>query len=387
MPWFDAAGPAAWILLLLVPGLLIAVFGLIQLLALPLAAGFELHAARRRRQEAPTLWDEWPSVSVIVAARDAAGVIGNCVRSIGRTRYSRYEVVLVDDGSADSTAELMASFAAADRRIKVLRQPRKGRAAARNLGARHATGEVLMFVDADATFSPRTVDAMLQAFEDQRTGAVCGEDTRRKRASGGPLVAMSELGTAITLRAVAAAGGLPLVPGGIEAFPGRILAELGPFREGEPGAELELAWRVRNAGYRVGFAPRATVRTASASTPRDLWVLRSRRACALLQGSRGVTGTPWPEFLLRHRWLVPFVPVCSLLTALTMLTGMARRVRGLPWRPEKQSPAAAGRTAPAGPASAGRTAPAGPASAGPAARPRDGDDSDDAWRALREAWA
>jgi biofilm PGA synthesis N-glycosyltransferase PgaC len=362
MPWFDQADPGSQFFLLLLPGLIIAMFGLVQLLALSLAVGFELRAASRRRRGVRTLWDAWPSVSVIVPARDAASVLGNCVRSIGRTRYSRYEVILVDEGSTDSTAELMASFAAADPRIKVVRQPGRGRAAARNLGVRHAAGDVLMFVDADAIFSRCTVDAMLQGFEDRHTGAVYGNDSpvRWSHVPGGLLAGIGHLGAAITRRALAEVGGLPLLPGGIEAFPREILAELGPFREGEAGAELELAWRVRKAGYRVAFAPLARVRTASASTLRDLWRLRSRRARALLQAHRDVTGTPLPKFLLRNRWLVPLVPVHSVFTALAVLAGSGRHLRGLSARRDKQSPAA---------------------SVGPGA------DGDDAWRALREAWA
>ena len=92
----------------------ILVFGLVKLLVLPLSVWFEIRAARRRRREVPTLRDEWPSVSIIVPAFNEATVIENCVRSIQLTRYDRYEVILVDDGSTDNTAELMAGLAAGD---------------------------------------------------------------------------------------------------------------------------------------------------------------------------------------------------------------------------------------------------------------------------------
>ncbi|WP_306914801.1 MULTISPECIES: glycosyltransferase family 2 protein [unclassified Arthrobacter] len=302
-------------------------------------------------------------MSIIVPARNAASVIDNCVRSITRTRYARYEVVLVDEGSTDNTAELMASFAVADPRIKVLRHSHGGRAAARNLGARHAAGDVLMFVDADAIFCRCTVDRMLQGFEDRRTGAVYGDDwpARWNRGRGGLLAALSHLGTGMTRRVLAAGGGLPFLPGGIEAFPSKVLAEIGPFREGAADAELELAWRVCKAGYRVGFAPRVRIQAASSSTLRELWRLRSRRTRGLLHTVAAHTGTPWPGFLLRHRWLVPLVPVYSLFTAVFMLAGLVRHVRGLAGRRDKQSHTT---------------------SAGPGA-----DRDDDAWRALREAWA
>ncbi|CAI3804792.1 hypothetical protein NKCBBBOE_03688 [Pseudarthrobacter sp. MM222] len=368
MPWSDVMDPGTPLFLLLITGLPIAVFGLVQLLALPLALGLELRAASRRRQGAPTLWDEWPSVSIVVPACNAGTVIDNCLRSIARTRYARYEVVLVDDGSTDGTAELMASWAAGDPRIKVLRQPGGGEAAARNLGARHAAGDILMFVDADATFSRSTVDRMLQGFEDRRTGAVYGDDWPARwnqLGPGGLLASISSLGTAITRRALAAVGGLPVLPGRLEAFPSKVLAEIGPFREGEAGSELELAWRVRAAGYRVAFAPRAGIQAACPSTLRDLWRLRSRRALHLLTAHGCMTGTLWTGFVLRHQWLAALVPVYSIFTALLLLAGLARHVRRPAGRP-------AGRR--------GKQSLPASVSSGAA---RD----DDAWRALREAWA
>jgi poly-beta-1,6-N-acetyl-D-glucosamine synthase len=365
MPWFEAAEAGVPLLLLLIPGLPLGLLGLVQLLALPMALGFELRAVMRRRRGMPTLWDEWPSVSIIVPARNAAPVIEDCVRSIARTRYNRYEVILVDDGSTDNTAELMARFAAADRRIKVLRQRGGGRAAARNLGMRHAAGDILMFVDADATFSRDTVDRMLQAFEDGRTGAVYGggSPAHWTQGLGGLLSAISQLGSTTTRRAMAVAGGLLFVPGGIAAFPGTVLAEIGPFRENPAGAELELAWRVREAGYTVAFAPRVRIQAASPSALRDLWQLRTQRAHSLLHtltARRGVAGTLWPGILLRHRWLVPLIPVYSASTVLFMLAGLARHVRGLAGHRDKRPAVSAG----------------------------SGEERDvDAWRALREAWA
>ena len=97
------------------------------------------------RRGVTTLWDQWPSVSIIVPAHNAEAGIAACVRSIQLTRYERWELVLVDDGSTDTTAELMAALAAADPRIKVVRQARAGRAAALNLGSHHSAGDVLIF--------------------------------------------------------------------------------------------------------------------------------------------------------------------------------------------------------------------------------------------------
>lgn len=366
MPWFSPAAPVTQLLLLLLPGIPIVLVALVHLLALPLAVCFEVGAAVRRHRGVPTLWDEWPSVSVVVSAHNASGAIVDCVRSIGLTRYSRYEIILIDEGSTDNTGEMIASLAAADPRIKDLRQARPGRTAARNLGLRAATGDVVMFVDADVTFSRCTLDHMLQGFEGPRTGAVVGEDRLARWNQGGLLAAASHLGISVTRRALAAVGGPPFLPGGIAAFPRKVLAELWPVPDAAAEAtESALLWRVQAAGYRVSFAPSARVQRASRSTLRDLWRLRSQRARGLLRNAmarRGLPRMPGVVIILRHEWLLPLVPVYSVSTALMMLAGLARRGRDLMGR-----------------RSVGRRALA-PARAG-------GDRDDDAWRALREAWA
>ncbi|WP_346925662.1 glycosyltransferase family 2 protein [uncultured Arthrobacter sp.] len=295
---FAAALPGARFVFLVL-GVPVLVFGLVTLLVLPLSAWFEIRAAGRRRRDVPTLHDQWPSVSVIVPACNEATVIANCVRSIQLTRYDRYEVILVDDGSTDNTAQLMAELAAGDPRIKVLTQTNAGKAAALNLGIRNAAGDVLMFVDADGIFSRHTVEEMLQGFEDGRTGAVCGDDrpVNLNRAQTRMLPFISHIGAGMVRRALSMMGCLPAVSGNIVAFPRKVVEEVGLFREDTVGEDLELTWRVHRAGYRVVFAPRALVYAESPSTIAALWRQRVRRARGLLQTMavhKGVIGN------LRH---------------------------------------------------------------------------------------
>ncbi len=329
MSWFESASasiPVAEFLLFLF-GVPILVFGLVKLLVLPLSVGFELRAARRRRRETPTLLDEWPSVSIIVPAFNEATVIENCVRSIQLTRYDRYEVVLVDDGSTDSTLALMHALAATDPRITVLTQANAGKGAALNLGIHRATGDVLMFVDADGIFSRSTVKRMLQGFTDKRTGAVCGDDrpVNLNRVQTRMLAFISHVGTGMVRRALTMLGCLPIVSGNIGAFPRRVLAEIGPFREDTVGEDLELTWRVHKAGYRVVFAPRALVYAESPSTVRALWRQRVRGARGLLQTMgvhKGMIGNlrrgRFGAYLLFNTITMVVLPVLQILVLMDL---------------------------------------------------------------------
>lgn len=221
----------------------------------------------RRRRGLPTLLDMWPTVSIIVPAFNEAARIESCVRSIQLTSYDRYEVVLVDDGSTDNTFELMKGVAAADLRIKVLSQANAGKGAALNLGLRHASGEVVVFMDADLVLSRNTVKRVLQGFADERTGAVCGGARPSTLHPEWPRIPSSlNRGAGLLRNALAMRGCLPGRPGNIRAVSRAVLEEIGPLREDVLGGDLELTRRVRRAGYRVAFAPRALAYADTSAT-------------------------------------------------------------------------------------------------------------------------
>lgn len=97
-------------------------------------------------------------VSVIVPARDAAATIAACLRSIAAQTRPAQEIIVVDDGSADGTADIARQAGA-----RVVSQPRLGAAAARNAGARLATGDLLFFCDADLLLDPALLETLAAA--------------------------------------------------------------------------------------------------------------------------------------------------------------------------------------------------------------------------------
>ena len=107
-------------------------------------------------------------VSVIIPARNAAPFIRDAVASALDQTHREIEVIVVDDGSADGTADAVAAFG---ERIVLLRQPGRGAAAARNLGARAATGEWIAFLDADDIWLPAKITTQLAAVDADGSGA------------------------------------------------------------------------------------------------------------------------------------------------------------------------------------------------------------------------
>lgn len=106
-----------------------------------------------------------PLISVIIPAYNAQAFIAQTLESVIAQTYSNLEILVVDDGSSDRTAEIIGQFAQRDTRIRLLQQPNAGVAAARNLAIREARGEFIVPVDADDIWYPNNIALQLQAME------------------------------------------------------------------------------------------------------------------------------------------------------------------------------------------------------------------------------
>lgn len=106
-----------------------------------------------------------PLVSVIVPVYNAEKYLSQCLDSIVDQSLSRIEIVLVDDGSFDSSPELLARYAEKDKRVRVIRSQNKGAGAARNEGLAIASGKYLSFLDADDFFEADMLEAAFNAAE------------------------------------------------------------------------------------------------------------------------------------------------------------------------------------------------------------------------------
>lgn len=88
-------------------------------------------------------------ISIIIPIYNGEKFIKKCLKSVLSQTYRNIEVVLVNDGSQDSSLQLCNEIALKDSRVKVISQPNGGSAKARRVGIAHATGEYVMFVDVD----------------------------------------------------------------------------------------------------------------------------------------------------------------------------------------------------------------------------------------------
>ncbi|MGX5800315.1 glycosyltransferase family 2 protein [Bradyrhizobium sp. Arg314] len=111
------------------------------------------------------------TVGVVVPMFNAERTIRSTLTSICRQNYQALDIIVVDDGSTDGSASIVASCAMQDRRIRLVRQSNAGVALARNRGAASTDAEFLAFVDADDLWAPTKIELQLRALQEGGSSA------------------------------------------------------------------------------------------------------------------------------------------------------------------------------------------------------------------------
>ncbi|MBQ2931238.1 MAG: glycosyltransferase [Clostridia bacterium] len=101
-------------------------------------------------------------VSVIIPVYNAEDYLRECLESVLKSSYKSLDIILVDDGSTDSSGEICNEYKNRFDFIKVIHQENKGVSEARNIGLKNASGEYITFVDADDTIYPNALYSLLK---------------------------------------------------------------------------------------------------------------------------------------------------------------------------------------------------------------------------------
>jgi GT2 family glycosyltransferase len=227
-------------------------FGITHADRLPKAS---YHALRDVFEESPAaLLSATPRVSVVVCTYNGGRTLDQCLRSLRQLDYPDYEVVVVDDGSTDDTAAILARFP----EVRAVRQPNLGLSVARNVGLRAATGAVVVYTDSDCFADPHWLTHLVDALLHSGAAAV-----------GGPNLTPEDGWLAAC---VAAAPGQPThvlesdqvaehVPGCNMAFRREALEAIHGFdpQYRKAGDDVDVCWRLQAAGEWITFAPGAFV--------------------------------------------------------------------------------------------------------------------------------
>ncbi len=263
-------------------------FGIAITLGIARAAvmtGLALHGRRRERGVPVPAIDPGRFVSVLIPAFNEARVIESSVRRVLASEEVRVEVIVIDDGSSDGTADVVRAAFGERGEVRVLQLPNGGKAAALNRGLALASGDYVVALDADTQFEPKTIARLVRWFDDRRVGAVAGNARVGNRVNLVTRWQALEYVTAQNLerRALGAVGAITVVPGAVGAWRAEALRALGGYPADTLAEDQDLTIAIQRAGWRVVYDQSAIAWTEAPQTVRQLARQRYRWAYGTLQ--------------------------------------------------------------------------------------------------------
>jgi GT2 family glycosyltransferase len=225
-------------------------------------------------------------LSIIVPAYNNPNDLLACLAALGASSGPDSEIIVVDDGSTDEIRSVATTMG-----VKVLRLPKNlGPSSARNHGARHATGDVLLFVDSDIVAAPAAVNSLIQVLErDPSVAAVFGSYDNRPRAKG----VVSQYRN--LLHHYVHQTGNPEAStfwGGFGAIRRSVFESVGGFDEKRFARcieDIELGYRLRRGGHRI------VLDKATQVTHLKRWTLRS-----VIRTDVRCRAIPWAHLILEQ---------------------------------------------------------------------------------------
>ena len=322
---------AALMLWLLVP---LGVLAVLRAIVLMLMARHHARVAWTRASDDTFL----PPVSIVVPAYNEAVGIEAAVRSLAGSDYPDLEIIVVDDGSDDGTAQIVESLGLPNVRVEV--QPNQGKAVALNTGIALARSDIIVMVDGDTVFQPDTVRWLVQPFQDSRVGAVSGNTKvgNRRGLLGRWQHLEYVVGFNLDRRMYDLLLCMPTVPGAIGAFTRAALNAVGGVSTDTLAEDTDLTMAVNRAGYRVVYEQRALAWTEAPVSLNALWRQRYRWCYGTLQSAwkhRGAVLDKGPGRRLGRiglPYLLSFQVVLPLLAPIVDVFAIYGLVFLNPWR-------------------------------------------------------
>lgn len=330
--------------LLFVTAIFLGVARLVFLASLALVHRFWTH-------EAPPDLDPatGPLVSVLIPCFNEEKVIAASVARILESDWKNLEVLVLDDGSKDRTAEEVRAHFAHDPRVTLLSFENGGKARAVNRGLAVAKGEFVVALDADTLFPPETIGRLARWFQDPDIGAVAGNAIVGNRLNIVTRWQALEYVTAQNLerRALAALGAVTVVPGAVGAWRKSVLDALGGYPSDTLAEDQDLTIACQRAGWKVAFDPEARAYTEAPDTVGGLLKQRFRWSFGTLQcvwkHRQAMFNTKAPVLgfvALPQIWLFQIVlavaaPLVDLAVIWTLMAGLYAAVaHPVEWRPD-----------------------------------------------------
>jgi cellulose synthase/poly-beta-1,6-N-acetylglucosamine synthase-like glycosyltransferase/peptidoglycan/xylan/chitin deacetylase (PgdA/CDA1 family) len=227
-----------------------------------------------------------PPVAVLIAAYDEEPVIGRTLEAVLASAYPVEQVVVVDDGSADATAARVLDVARRDPRVRLLRQPNRGKWSALNRGLAEVEQPFVVTIDADTLLTPTAVGALMGGFHRPDVGAVAGvvkvaNHTRTLLTRWQALEYLTQIG--VDRSAAALLDAVMVVPGACAAWRTAAVLQAGGYSGATLAEDCDLTLMLHQYGWRVEQADDAVALTEAPETVDALLRQRVRWTYGSLQ--------------------------------------------------------------------------------------------------------
>ncbi|AJP03252.1 bi-functional transferase/deacetylase [Streptomyces cyaneogriseus subsp. noncyanogenus] len=325
-----AVAVAEWTVPALSAGLVVVGVAVLGRFGLMLVLARRHHRRRNRRRFG---WGPPVTrpVSVIVPAYNEKECIANTLRSLARSTHP-IEIIVVDDGSTDGTAEIAESLGLPG--VRVVRQANAGKPAALNNGVRHARHDIVVMMDGDTVFEPDTVRRLVQPFADPSVGAVAGNAKvgNRRTLIGAWQHIEYVMGFNLDRRMYDLLRCMPTIPGAIGAFRREAVLQAGGMSEDTLAEDTDITIALHRAGWRVVYQEHARAWTEAPGSLKQLWSQRYRWSYGTMQalwkhrgaltdrGPSGRFGRVGLPLVVLFQILTPlFAPLIDVFTAYSMI--------------------------------------------------------------------
>ena len=258
------------------------ILGVLRLILI-IAAAFA-HKRRERRRSA-LAWRP-SSVAVLVPAYNEEKVICKTVQSLlASSGQARFDIIVIDDGSSDRTADVVRETFAGNDRVKVFRKPNGGKSAALNFGVSQTGAEVIVAIDADTVLAHDAIDLLVRHFGDPSVGAVAGTATVGNQINLMTRFQALEYTTSQNFdrRAFEMFNAIAVVPGAIGAWRRQAIVEAGGYSSDTLAEDADLTVAIQRRNWKVLYEPRAFARTEAPETARAFLKQRFRWMFGTLQ--------------------------------------------------------------------------------------------------------
>ena len=279
-----------------------------------------------------------PPVSVIIPAYNEERVIVDSVQRILSSDYPALELIVADDGSKDGTSAVVAEHFGSDPRVKLMTLVNGGKASALNRALKHASGEIIIALDADTQFLPDTIAKLVRWFGDPLIGAVAGNARVGNQVNLVTRWQAIEYVTAqnVERRALDSLRAITVVPGAVGAWRRAALDAVGGYPEDTLAEDQDLTIAIQRQGWRVAYDVDAIALTEAPETFKALGKQRFRWSFGTLQclwKHRGVFRSGKPQglawFGMPQAWLFQIVfaavsPIIDLALLISIVTTILR---------------------------------------------------------------